>query len=52
MAKISFNKLGLKINQATKTVQYKEDFAIEIKQYLPVNEKLKMMGEILEYTMD
>jgi hypothetical protein len=52
MAKISFNKLGLKINQATKTVQYKEDFAIEIKQYLPVNDKLKMMGEILEHTMD
>ena len=52
MAKISFNKLGLKINQATKTVQYKEEFAIEIKQYLPVNDKLKMMGEILEYTMD
>ena len=52
MAKISFNKLGLKINQATKTVQYREEFVIEIKQYLPVNEKLKMMGEILEFTMD
>ena len=52
MAKISFNKLGLKINQTIKTIHYKEDFVIEIKQYLPVNDKLKMMGEILEYTMD
>lgn len=52
MAKISFNKFGLKINQTLKTVQYKEEFNIEIKQYLPVNDKLKMMGEILEYTMD
>lgn len=52
MAKLSFNKLGLKINQEVKTVDYADGLKIEIKQYLPVNEKLKMMGEILGNTMD
>ena len=52
MAKLSFNKLGLKINQEVKNVEYTDGIVIEVKQYLPVNDKLKMMGEILEHTMD
>ena len=52
MAKLSFNKFGLKINQDVKNIQYSDTITIEIKQYLPVNDKLKMMGEILERTMD
>ena len=51
MAKVSFNKLGLKVNQENKTIEYNGQ-SIEIKQYLPVNDKLKLMGEVLENTMD
>ncbi len=51
MAKVAFNKLGLKMNQEIETIEYNGQI-IEIKQYLPVNDKLKMMGEILENTMD
>lgn len=52
MAKVAFNKLGLKMNQSVKTIEYNDSISIEVKQYLPVNEKLKMMGEILSSTMD
>jgi hypothetical protein len=36
MAKLSFNKLGLKINQEVKNVEYADGIVIEIKQYLPI----------------
>jgi hypothetical protein len=52
MAKLSFNKLGLKPNTEVKTVKYNDSLSIEIKQYLPVNDKLKLMGEVLTDTMD
>lgn len=52
MAKLAFNKLGLKINQEVKNVEYADGTVIEVKQYLSVNDKLKMMGEILSFTMD
>ena len=52
MAKLSFNKLGLKINQEIKTIEYGDNLTIEIKQYLPVNDKLKLMGEVLTAAMD
>ena len=37
MAKVSFTKLGLKINNATKSIMV-ADQEIEIKQYLPIND--------------
>ena len=52
MAKLSFNKLGLKINQEIKTIAYGDNLIVEIKQYLPVNDKLKLMGEVLTAAMD
>lgn len=52
MAKLSFNKLGLKVNSDIKTVEYGNDLTIEVKQYLPVNDKLKLMGEVLTAAMD
>jgi hypothetical protein len=39
MAKVAFNKLGLKMNQETKNIVFNGQ-SIEIKQYLPINEKL------------
>lgn len=43
MAKLSFNKLNLKVNTAISEIQY-NDQSIEIKEYLPVNEKLEMIS--------
>lgn len=47
MAKITFTKLGLKKNEDIKTVQIcGQD--IEIKQYLPIQEKLELIGRIID----
>ena len=51
MAKISFTKLGLKLNKEVKTIIW-EDQEIEIKQYLPVNEKLEMISRIINSSAD
>lgn len=46
MAKISFTKLGLKVNSGVKTINW-GDQAIEVKQYLPINEKLELISNVL-----
>lgn len=46
MAKISFTKLGLKINQEIKTIEYNGQ-NIEVKQYLPIQDKLKLIGDVI-----
>lgn len=51
MAKVPFNKLGLKINQDIKVIEY-GDIKIEVKQYLPIQQKLTIMGEVLEYSAE
>ena len=51
MAKIAFTKLGLKLNKEIKTIVW-NDQEIEIKQYLPVNEKLEMIGRIINNSAD
>lgn len=51
MAKIAFTKLGLKLNKEIKTITW-GDQEIEIKQYLPVNEKLDMITRILNSSAD
>lgn len=48
MAKISFNKLGLKINDNVKTISWNEQ-EIEVKQYLIMSEKLEMISNIINY---
>ena len=47
MAKVSFTKLGLKLNQDVNNVEYNGQ-NIEIKQYLPVNDKLYRYKNFLE----
>lgn len=42
MAKVSYTKLGLKNNQDVKILDFNEQ-KIEVKQYLPVNDKLKLI---------
>lgn len=51
MAKIAFTKLSLKLNKEVKTIIW-EDQEIEIKQYLPANEKLEMIGRIINNSAD
>lgn len=51
MAKVAFSKLGLKINSDIKTIEFNEQI-IEIKQYLPVNEKLELITEVLNNSAD
>ena len=51
MAKISLTKLGLKKNQDIKTIIW-NDQNIEIKLYLPIQQKLQMMSEIINLSHD
>ena len=51
MAKLAFTKLGLKVNDEIKTVEFNEQ-AVEVKQYLPVNEKLEVIAEVLNNSAD
>lgn len=51
MAKISLTKLGLKVNQDIKTIEFNEQ-TIEVKQYLPVNNKLELISNIINASHD
>lgn len=51
MAKLSFTKLGLKPNNETVNIPFGEQF-IEVKSYLPVEEKLDLIGRVLELSHD
>ena len=44
---IAYTKLGLKPKNETKTIEF-NDQTIEVKQYLPVEEKLGLIGRVLE----
>ena len=51
MAKIGFIKLGLKPNNEIQTIEFNEQ-TIEVKQYLPVEEKLELITNVLELSHD
>lgn len=51
MAKLTFNKLGLAANKAVKTISYNGQ-EIEVKQYLPVNDKLELISNVINYSAD
>lgn len=51
MAKVSLTKLGLKVNQDIKTIEFNGQ-EIEIKQYLPVNDKLELIGNVINSAHD
>jgi hypothetical protein len=48
MAKIAFSKLKCKLNEAITTINMDDDIVIEVKQYLPIQEKLKLIGRVIE----
>lgn len=51
MAKLTFNKLGLASNKAIKTIAYNGQ-EIEVKQYLPVNDKLGLISNVINASAD
>ena len=51
MAKLSFTKLGLAQNKAIINVNYNGQ-VIEVKQYLPVNDKLALISRVINYSAD
>lgn len=51
MAKVSFAKLGLTKNQEVKTIEWGE-YSIEVKQYLPINEKLNLISNVINFAHD
>lgn len=51
MSKVSFTKLGLAKNQEVKIVNWNEQ-DIEVKQYLPINEKLTLISNVLNNAHD
>ena len=51
MAKIAFTKLGLKRKDEVKTVNINNN-AIEVKQYLPINDKLALISRVINLSHD
>lgn len=51
MAKLSFNKLGLIKNQDIVNIAF-NDQVIEVKQYLPVNDKLQLISNVINQSAD
>ena len=51
MAKVTFSKLGLKKKEEVKEFIYNEQ-TIQVKQYLPINDKLIMISNIINASQD
>ena len=51
MAKLTFTKLGLASNKAIKTISHNGQ-EIEVKQYLPVNDKLELISNVINASAD
>ena len=51
MAKIPFSKLKCKINEEIKTISFNDE-TIEVKQYLPIQDKLTLVGRVVEFAHD
>lgn len=51
MAKVAFSKLNLAINKEVKTFEWNNQ-TIEVKQYIPINEKLELCSRVLNQVVD
>lgn len=51
MAKPTFAKFGLKVDQSVKMVKFNEQ-EFEVKQYLPIGEKLELVSNIVNLSLD
>lgn len=48
---MKYTELNLHVNEETKTIEFNNDFVI-IKQYLPVEQKLELIGKAMNYAHD
>lgn len=51
MAKVAFSKLGLKKTEEIEVIEWNEQ-KIEVKQYLPIEDKLDMIANIINQSAD
>ena len=51
MAKVPFTKLGLTKNQNVEIIKWNEQ-DIEVKQYLPINDKLELVSNVINFAHD
>ena len=51
MAKISFTKLKLTKKNEVQTLKYNDEI-IEVKQYLPIQDKLALISRVISYAAD
>ena len=51
MSRVAFSKLGLKKNEKIETIKF-NDVDIEVKQYLPTEEKFKLIERVLSNSND
>ena len=51
MAKVAFSKLGLKEKKEVKTITI-NNVQIEVKQYLPINNKIDIITNVINNTQD
>ena len=51
MAKVPYSKLKCKTNEEIKTISFNDE-TIEVKQYLPIQEKLSLIGRVIELAHD
>ena len=51
MAKLAFSKLGLKANNLVTNIYFNEQ-TIEVKHYLSVNDKLKLISDVINNAID
>lgn len=49
MAKIAYNKLKLKLEDPVVTLSINPEVEIEVHQYLPIQEKLGLVGRVIEF---
>ena len=50
MAKISYSKLGLKVDDSIEIIEWNEQ-KIEVKKYLPISKKIEIMEKIVNVTL-
>lgn len=48
MAKIAYSKLKCKLDESVITISVMPDVTVEVKQYLPIQEKLGLIGRVVE----
>ena len=52
MAKVTFSKLGLKMPNEVKTIIVNEELSYEVKQYLPLKDKIDLVQYVIDNSLD